>query len=325
MRYYLRGPFTIAGAITSGAGVLLLALVSIALAIEGRPAWAWSLVFALFTPLIAGGLLLLRAGLKELTVDATGCSMRMPGGRSRRIDFENMRVAGAEEIWFARLNLVLMDARDGVGTRLFIPRNVAVFPQILSELKRRAPAVWAAAIPALPVVADRRLEYVALMLLGNLTMLPMLALLWWNTDVATESGEDLAAGAFVTLLIVSGLVGATWYMLGTLSYARFRRDGVLARSMLGVTLDAPGNRITKLEVRRQERSVKGMRFFEDDLFLTDAGDAEYQFPQRLIQTSRVAPRELADRLAEAWDLPVEATETRLFTPADPAKDGEDGQ
>ncbi|MCR9140926.1 MAG: hypothetical protein NXI24_01540 [bacterium] len=321
MRFFLRGPFTIAGAITTGAGVLLLALLAIALAVEARPLWSWLLVFALFVPLILGGLILWRVGLKELTSDASGFTMRMPAGRPQRIDYKNMRVAGADETWFARLNLVLVDTRKpAVAARILIPRNVSVYPQVLAELKKHAPEVWAAAAPGLPVVADRRFEYVALMLLGNLTMLPMLVLLWWNTDLATQTFRDLAAGGFVTLLIGGGLAGATYYMLQTLSYAIFRRDGVLAGSMIGLRLDAPANRIKSLEVRRQERSVKGMRYFEDDLFVTDADGVEFKFPQRLVQTSRVGPRELAVCLGEAWDLPVQETERRMFTPRDPERE-----
>ncbi len=317
MRYFLRGPFTIAGTITLGGGVLLLALGAFVLVIEARPLWAWLLTCVVLAPMIGGGLLLLREGLKEMTVDDRGLAMRKPWGRERRIDFAQMRVVGADESWFARLSLILADARSdsGTETRMSIPRNLSVYPQILNELRERAPEVWAAAAPALPVVADRRFEYVALMALGNLTLLPILGLLWWNTNLATATVENLVLGAIVTLFIGGGLGGSTYYMLQAISYVQFRRDGVLARSMLGVYLDLPAAGFTRIEVRRQERSVKGMRFFEDDLYLVEGEDqgepGEHKFPLRLVQTSRSSPRELASRLGEAWDLPVHETENRM--------------
>lgn len=315
MRYYLRGPITIAGAITTGCGVILLLIVLIVLAVESRPMWAWLLALALLLPVLVGGLLIWRVGLKVLTTDATGMELRMPGGRPQRVDYANMRVVTPQESWFARMNLILVpDVIDASRrtARIAIPRNVSVFPQILAELKQRAPEVREKMRPTLPIIADRRLEFTILMMLGNFTLIPMFALMWWNTDVAAMSSGDLAVGAGVTLLVVGSLVGACLHAMTTITCVEFRRESVVARAMVGVRLQSPANRIRGIEVRRQERSVRGMRYFEDDLILTDAAGVEHTLPLRLIQSARVAPRELAARLGEAWDLAVRETEYALY-------------
>ncbi|MCB1326223.1 MAG: hypothetical protein KDK35_13385 [Leptospiraceae bacterium] len=317
MRFQIRGPLTIAGVIVTACGIVLALVLLLVLLIEKRPPLIWLLSLGAVLPFVLIGLFLLQRGLKELTITNDAVLLCMPGV-TRRIAFSELRVVSLQESRLAGMNLILR----GPGGSIAIPRNVSVFPKIEAALKERAGPAFARAVPRLPLSGDRRLEFWILIFLASVFILPIIGLALEEVFV---SGKPVLETwpALLFAVVLGAAYGIGLYVAGRVpARVRFAVDRVRAQSVVKLLIDWPVARISELELRRTERSVKGMRFFEDDLYVTSNDGAIQKLPLRLIQSARITPRDLIPLLSEAWQRPVRHTEEPLFSPAAPPSTGQ---
>ena len=309
VRFQIRGPLTIAGTIVTACAIVLALVVIPVLVIENRPPLIWVLCLGALLPFIIGGLLLLQRGLKELTIAEDAVTLRMPGV-TRRISFSELKVVSLQESRLAGMNLILR----GPSGSIAIPRNVSVFPEIEAILQKCAGPAFARAVLKLPLTGDRRLEFWILILLVSVFVMPVIVLALEEVFASGKPVSETWPALLFTIVFGGAYLVGLYFGARVPAFVRFGSDRVTARSLVRELIDWPVDRISDLELRRTERTVKGMRFFEDDLFLAGPDGVVQKFPLRLIQSARITPRDLVGLLSRAWQKPARFTERPLFSP-----------
>ena len=287
----------IAGVIVFGGGALLLLLLLPVMVIEGRSLTAYAVLGFSLAPMLLGGLWMLRIGLRRVTIAADWVEVALPGS-VRRLNYRDARVTPAAAGWLARAHLELRGAK-GTGPAVRIPRNDRFYPEIEAELKRRAPGMWDRPAPDWPIVGDRRPVPGGLTIIASALALWLLVAIWSDTDITHTSTRALLAGVFFTVVIL-GLIGWGQYFLWkTVSRIEFATDAIHAFSVLRPLWTRPARDVRDIQVESEKRSVRGMVYYEDVLYLHFT-DRTVGVPNLLVLATGYTPRDLAPILGERY-------------------------
>ncbi len=314
IRYSLSGPPTIAGIIILGGGVLITLILLPVMILESRPLNAWLALIPALAPLYIGGLWTLRIGLKAVTLTGTHIILTMPLRTVRSIAYEAATVSPGNS-FLARIHLEIRgpDSTTGCATVIRIPINVQTYPDLEAELIRRAPQLMHTAMqrnerdPNAPIVGSRRLEFSILIGGGTALGLAFYVLIWVSSLFGRKPMEtdDWIVGILFTLLGLAVMAGGIYYACRGLTYIKFTQNDVTGKSLLRELWRRPAGRLEEIEIQRIRKTVKGMEYFEDHIFLHFAGAGpSIEVQQLLAMRTGYRPRDLAAVLAGMYAVPL---------------------